>query len=115
MDNSKAGRPERITALVARELGRYHVDIAALSEIRIANEVQITEDGGGYCFFWSGRTSEERREAGVGFAIRSHLVSNLASLPRGLNDRLMVIQLQLTNKQKATLISAYAPTMTHPE
>ena len=54
-------------------------------------------------------------KAGVGFAIRSHLVSKLASLPRGLNDRLMVMQLQLTNKQKATLISAYAPTMTNPE
>ena len=45
----------------------------------------------------------------------SHLVSKLASLPRGFNDRLMVMQLQLTNKQKATLISAYAPTMTNPE
>ena len=115
MDNPKADRPERKTALVARELARYHVDIADLSETRRANEGQLTEDGGGYCFFWSGRTSEDRREAGVGFAIRSHLVSKLASLPRGLNDRLMVMQLQLTNKQKATLISAYAPSMTDPE
>ena len=115
MDNPKADRPERRTALVARELARYHVDIAALSETRIENEGQLTEDGGGYCFFWSGRTSEETREAGVGFAIMSHLVSKLASLPRGINDRLMVMQLQLTNKQKATLISAYAPTMTNPE
>ena len=96
-------------------MARYHVDIAALGETRRANEGQLIEDGGGYCFFWSGRTSEERREAGVGFAIRSHLVSKLASLPRGLNDRLMVMQFQLTNKQKATLISAYAPTMTNPE
>ena len=116
MDNPKADRPERRTALVAKELALYHVDIAALSETRIANEGQLTGGGGGgYCFFWSGRTSEERREAGVGFAIRSHLVRKLASLPRGLNDRLMVMQLQLTNKQKATLISAYAPTMTNPE
>ena len=115
MDNPKADRPERRTALVARELARYHIDIAALSKTRRANERQLTEDGGGYCVFWSGRTSEERREAGVGFVIMSHLVSKLASLPRGLNDRLMVMQLQLTNKQKATLISAYAPTMTNPE
>ena len=43
------------------------------------------------------------------------MVSKLASLPRGLNDRLMVMQLQLTNRQNATLISAYAPTMTNPE
>ena len=113
MDSPKADRPERRTALVARELARYYVDIAALSETRIANEGHLTMGGGGYCFFWSGRTSEERREAGVGFAIRSHLVSKLESLPRGLNDRLMVMQLQLTNKQNATLISVYAPTMTN--
>ena len=70
MDNPRADRPERRTALVARELVRYHVDIAALSETCVANEEQLMEDGGGYCFFWSGRTSEERREAGVAFAIR---------------------------------------------
>ena len=101
MDNPKADRPERRTALVAREAARHHVDIAALSETRRANEEgQLTEDGGCYCFFCSGRTSEERREACVGFAIRSHLVSKLAGLPRGLNDRLMVMQRQLTNKQQ---------------
>ena len=115
MDNPKADRPERDTALVARELVCYHVDIASLSETHISNEGQLTEDGGDYCFFWSGRTSEERREAGVGFAIKSHPVCKLASLPRGINDRLMVTQLQLTNNQKATLISAYAPTMTNIE
>ena len=43
-----------------------------------------------------------------GFAIRSHLVSKLASLSRDVNDGLMAMQLQLTNKQNATLISAYA-------
>ena len=87
MDNPKVGRPVRRTALVARELARFHVDIAALGETRIANEGQLTEDGGGYCFFWSGRTSEEWRDAGVGFAIRPHLVSNIASLPICLNYR----------------------------
>ena len=102
MNNPKADRPDRRTALVARELARYHVDIAALSETRRANEGQLTEDGGGYCFFWSDRTSEERREAGVTFAIRFHLVSKLASLPKRINDRLMVIQLQLTNKHNAS-------------
>ena len=51
----------------------------------------------------------------MGFATRTHLVIKLASLQICLNDRLMVIYLQLTIKQKATLISAYAPTMTIPE
>ena len=113
MDNPKADRPDRRTALVARELARYHVDIAAINETPRANEGQLTVDGGGYCFFTF--TSEEGPEAGVGFAIRSHLVSKLAILPRGLNDRLIVSELLLTNKQNATLISAYAPTMTNPE
>ena len=112
---SKSGRPERRTALVARELARYRVDIAALSETRFADKGQLTEIGGGYTFFWSGRSSEERREAGVGFAIKNHLVNKLDSIPEGLSDRLMKLRLPLSKKRSATLISAYAPTMTNPE
>lgn len=84
--NTSADRPMRRTALVARELARYKVDIAALSETRFADKGQLTETGGGYTFFWSGRSAEERREAGVGFAIKTTLVPKLASLPEGLND-----------------------------
>ena len=113
LDNSKAERPERRTALVARELARYKVDLAALSETRLADKGQLTETGGGYTFFWCGRSSEERREAGVGFAIKTAHVPKLASIPEGLNDRLMKMQLPLGLKTNATLISAYAPTMTN--
>ena len=35
LDNAQANRPERRTALVGRELARYKVDIAALSEARL--------------------------------------------------------------------------------
>lgn len=115
MDNSKADRPERRTALVARELDRYNIHIAALSETRFADEGQLTEVKAGYTFFWSGRSSEERREAGVGFAIKSHLINKLSSLPKGLNERLMYMRLPLKGKRHATIISAYAPTMTNPE
>ena len=45
--------------------------MAALSEARFADVGEIKEVGAGYTFFWSGRKSEERREAGVGFAINS--------------------------------------------
>ena len=110
LDNPTADRPERRTALVARELSRCNIDIAALSETRLANRGQLTETGGGYTFFWSGRGSDERRDAGVGFAIRSHLVQKLARLPKGVNDRLMTLQLPRQNRSQATLISAYAPT-----
>ena len=56
-----------------------------------------------------------KQVTGVCFAIRSHLVTKLARLPKRLNDSLMVMQLQLTNKQKATLITAYATAITNPE
>ncbi|XP_078083694.1 uncharacterized protein LOC144503067 [Mustelus asterias] len=109
-----ADRPERRTALVARELARYNIDIAALSETRLANVGQLTETGGGYTFLWSGRGSDERRDAGVGFAVRSHLVRKLASLPKDVNDQLMTLHLPLQNRSRATLISTYAPTINNP-
>ena len=115
MDNPRADRPERRTALIARELDRYNIQIAALSETRLADEGQLTEVKAGYTFFWSGRSREERREAGVGFAIKSNLISKLTSLPKGTNDRLMTLRLPLRGKRHATIISAYAPTMSNPE
>ena len=110
-----SSRSERRTALIARELDRYGIQIAALSETRLAGEGQLTEAGSGYTFFWSGRTEAERRDAGVGFAIKSNLVNKLAALPKGVNDRLMTLRLLLRGKHFATLISAYAPTMTNPD
>ena len=86
-----------------------------MNETRLANEGQLTESGGGYTFFWSGRGGDERRESGVGFAVKNHLVQKLASLPKGVNDRLMTLQLPLQNGRQATLISACAPTMTNPD
>lgn len=115
LDNARANRPERRTALVGRELARYNIDIAALSETRFAEEGQLREIGAGYTFFWSGRAKEDRREAGVGFAVKNTLVSKLTSLPIGVNDRLMTLKLPLQGKKIATVISAYAPTMTNPD
>ncbi|VDM02026.1 unnamed protein product [Schistocephalus solidus] len=72
------------TALVARELARYKVDIAALSETRFSQQGQLEEEGAGYTFFCSGRPKAERRDAGVAFAIRKdvclfcHRVSMIA-------------------------------------
>ena len=44
----------RRTALVACELARYSIDIAALSETRLRDEGSLVEMGTGYTFFWSG-------------------------------------------------------------
>nr|VZI27637.1 unnamed protein product [Spirometra erinaceieuropaei] len=59
-----------------RELARYKVDIAALSETRFSKQGQLEE---------------------------------------GINDRLMSLRLPLWGGKFATIISAYAPTMTSPD
>ena len=115
LDRKKANRPDRRTALIASELNRYNLPIVALSETRFAGESSLTEKGAGYTFFWSGRKEEEKRESGVGFAIKSSLVNKLDKPPKGINDRLMSLRLPLTNKKYATIFSVYAPTMTNPE
>ena len=79
------------------------------------SEGLLKEVGAGYTFFWSGRKKEERREAGVGFAIKSHLVSKLSGLSKGINDRLMTLRFPLSGKRHATIVSAYASTMTNPD
>ncbi|BHF63531.1 hypothetical protein SprV_0200652400 [Sparganum proliferum] len=115
LDNPRSNRPERRTALVARELARYKVDIAALSETRFSEQGQLEEVGAGYTFFWSGRPRTERRDAGVAFAIRNDIVGRLPCLPQGINDRLMSLRLPLRRGGKfATIISAYAPPLTSP-
>nr|VZI47075.1 unnamed protein product [Spirometra erinaceieuropaei] len=70
-DNPRSSRPERRTPLVARELACYTVDIAVFSEARFSEQGELEEIGVSYTFFWGGRPSAERRDAGVAFAIRS--------------------------------------------
>nr|VZI50405.1 unnamed protein product [Spirometra erinaceieuropaei] len=116
LDNPRSNRPERRTALVPRELARYKVDIAALSETRFSEQGQLEELGAGYTLFWNGRPKAEPRHAGVAFAIRNDIVRRLPSLPQGINDRLMSLRLPLRRRGKfATIISAYAPPMSSPD
>ena len=115
MNSAGSDIPQRRTALVRRELDRYKVEIAALSETRLAEEGILKEVGAGYTFFWSGRKKEERREAGIGFAIKSYHVSKTSGLLTGINDRLMTLILPLSGKTHATIVSATAPKMTNPD
>ena len=61
MNSAWSDRPQRRKALVGRELWRYGIQIAALSETRFAAVGEIKEVGT-FIFFRSGRKSEERRE-----------------------------------------------------
>ena len=115
LDRDIANRPERKTVLVAAELKCYNINIRALNETRLAEEGQLPEVGAAYTFFWIGKRTDERREAGVGFAIKMKLVKQLAGPPKGINDRLMSVRLPLQQKRFATIISVYAPTMANSE
>ena len=81
LDKVDSGRPEKRSAIVARDLARYDIDIAALSETRLADEGARKEVGGGYTFFWISKSESEWRCSGVGFAIRHNIVGQLEELP----------------------------------
>ena len=106
---------ERRTAIIALELSRYDLDVVALSETRFADEGHLKELSGGYTFFWKGKDLSDSRTNGVGFALKNHIAAKLESLPKGINDRLMVLRLPIGKAQYATFVSAYAPTMTNPD
>ena len=72
LDLKDADRPQRQTALVARELDRYNIDIAALQETRLEGQGTLQENN--HTFFWIGKEPGIRREVGVGFTIANSLV-----------------------------------------
>ena len=98
MDREGSKRPERQTALVAKELNRYDIDIAALCETRLPDNDSIVDNG--YTFFWSGKAEKERRESGVGFAMRNSITQSLDHDPTPISDRIITMRLPL--KKNAT-------------
>ena len=104
-------RPQRHSALVARELARLDIDIAALSEVRFAEQGLLTKNGAGYTLFWSGKNKDERRLSGVGFVIKTSIARKLQNLPAGHSDRIMSLRLPIQDDKFATVLSMYAPTL----
>ncbi|GFS02327.1 endonuclease-reverse transcriptase [Elysia marginata] len=84
LDKNSSDRPERRSALVAHELLRLNIDIAAFSEVRFPDKGSLNEHGAGY---WSGRQPEQRRISGVGIMIKDSLASKLEILPTDHSDR----------------------------
>ena len=85
MDRSGSDRPEKRTALVGKELSRYGIDIAALSETRL--EGQVTESGCGYNFVLIGISADQPKTSGVGFTIRSSVLTNSRAFQKAsMND-----------------------------
>ena len=95
------------------ELAKYNIDIVVLSETRVHASESLNDLE--YTFYWSGKPNGERREAGVGFAIKRDIVVKLTEMPHPVSDRIMTMRIPLKKDRNATIISAYAPTMTNPE
>ena len=72
---------QRRTALVACELARYNIDIAALSETRLPDEGSLVEMGTGYTFFWGGLPTVACHIHGGGFAVRTALLQSTQESP----------------------------------
>ncbi len=104
-------RPERRSALIAHELARLDVDIAALSEFHYSEEGRLREGGADYTFYWSGKSTEERNISGVGFFVRDFTITKLTNLPIGHSDRVISMRLTFSVQQYATFFIVYAPTL----
>lgn len=65
----RGDRLEGCTALITRMLGRYLVDIAAMSMTRFAGETLLEEVGGGYTFYCIGKPENAPRTSGDRFTI----------------------------------------------
>ena len=101
----------RRTALIACELARHNIDIAALSETRLPDEGSLVEMGTGYSFFWSGLPTVARRIHGVGFAVRTALLQCPKESPIATDELVMILRLPLAKNRFATFVSVYSPTL----
>ena len=88
LDRESSECPER-SVLIATELFRFEIDIAALSETRLAEQGSLDESiemididsigNDGYRFYWSRKLKDQSQVSGVCFAIRKKIVSKLRS------------------------------------
>ena len=62
LDKELTEKPHHKTALLARELSLYDIDIAGLSGTRLPDVGQIPETRSGYTLFWKGKPADEARE-----------------------------------------------------
>ena len=108
MNHNEADRLEWRPALVAREVARYKVQIAALSETQLDDEAQLSKIGISYTLSWIKHNKYECYDIGTGIAMKSNLVNKLSGPTKGLNNCLMTVQLPHSGKWHATLVTVYA-------
>ena len=109
LDTSDNLGPRRKSAIVASELSRYSIAVAALQETRLEGTGEMRERT--HTFFWSGVPAGERRVAGVSIVVKNTLVGNIVGTPICISSRLMKLKVELQPNCFVTIISAYAPTL----
>ena len=97
----------RKTALISMELHKLGVDVACLQETRLPDSGSLKEDH--YTFFWKGKPADERRDHGVGFAVKNSLLA-MTEPPSDGSERILSLRL-CTTAGFANLICVYAPTL----
>ena len=97
----------RKTAVIDRELHRLNIDIAALQETRLPENGSLKEEH--YTFFWQGKSADEPREQGVGFAVRNSLLQMIEP-PTDGTERILKLRLS-TVEGLVNIICVYAPTL----
>lgn len=85
--------PARRFVILGREFGRRSLDITALSEVRLQEDVFRKDVG--FTFHWRGKPGEAK-ECGNGFAIKFELIHRL-EVPRGISVGIMVRHLFISN------------------
>ena len=80
------------------ELAKYNIGIAVLSEtcFHVSGSLNDLE----YTFYFSGKPNGERREAGVGFAIKRSIVAKQTEMPHPVSDRIMTMRIPLTKDRE---------------
>ena len=94
LDRDKTARPERRTAIVDRELARYRVDEAALSETRFHGIGHLREKN--YSFFWSGKEEKQPRQNGVAIVVKNELLAGIKDFPVCISDRIMKLRIPIS-------------------
>jgi hypothetical protein len=69
LDKDNTNRPDRRTALIGRELNRYNIDIAALSETRLVGKAKSVKKVHGIHFI--GSEEEMKKDEKLGSALLS--------------------------------------------
>ena len=97
----------RKTAIIDSELDRLNIDIATFQETRLAENGSLKAQR--YTLFWQVKGIEEKRENGVGFAVKNSLLT-VTEPPVNGSPCILTIRLS-TRAGCANILSVYAPTL----